>query len=159
MRSRGGAVYVTPRPEGALRLKRGEHAAGRRALEEIYADRDPEGSDEQGETVAALLERAVSCYRLHGIVARSLLTDHGRSYRSSAHALARRLGLRQLRTRPNRPRTNGKAERFIQAALREWAYGRLYGSGSERAAALPGSGTRTSADRTAASATSRPEHG
>jgi putative transposase len=59
-------------------------------------------------------------------------------YISTAHAAAcRELGLRHLRTRPYRPRTNGKAERFIQTLQNEWAYGRLYANSADRAAALP----------------------
>jgi transposase InsO family protein len=93
--------------------------------------------DERGDTVAAFLERAVAWLGLHEISVRAVMTDNGAGYRSDAHAFAcRRLGLRHLRTRPYRPRTNGKAERFIQTALREWAYGRLYGTSEERAAAL-----------------------
>jgi transposase InsO family protein len=65
------------------------------------------------------------------------MSDNGAAYRSSQHALAcRRLGLKHLRTRPYRPRTNGKAERFIQTLLREWAYGRLYRDSAERLTAL-----------------------
>jgi transposase InsO family protein len=93
--------------------------------------------DERGETVAAFLERAVAWYGLLGIRVERVMTDNGSGYRSLAHASAcRRLGLAHLRTRPYRPRTNGKAERFIQTALREWAYGRLYGSSEERSFAL-----------------------
>jgi transposase InsO family protein len=90
--------------------------------------------DERGETVTAFLERAHAWYQLHGIAVKRVMTDNGSGYRSLAHAQAcRRLRLRHLRTRPYRPRTNGKAERFIQTALREWAYARLYGSSRERA--------------------------
>ena len=65
------------------------------------------------------------------------MTDNGAGYRSTVHALASRaLGLRHLRTRPYRPCTNGKAERFIQTALREWAYGRIYRDSNERSQAL-----------------------
>jgi transposase InsO family protein len=61
------------------------------------------------------------------------MSDNGPGYVSTAHALAcRQLGLRHLRTRPYRPRTNGKAERFIQTLLNEWAYARVYGSSQER---------------------------
>ena len=57
------------------------------------------------------------------------MTDNGSPYVSIAHAATcRELGIRHIRTQPYRPRTNGKAERFIQTMLREWAYGRLYGS-------------------------------
>ena len=94
--------------------------------------------DERGESAAGFLERAVAWSGLHGITVERVMSDNGAAYRSTAHALAcRRLGLRHLTTRPYRPRTNGKAERFIQTALREWVYGRFYGSSEERAAALP----------------------
>jgi hypothetical protein len=64
--------------------------------------------------------------------------DNGACYVSDAHRAAlHELGLRHLRIRPGRPRTNGKAERFIQTLLNEWAYVRVYGSSSERTAALP----------------------
>jgi transposase InsO family protein len=68
-----------------------------------------------------------------------VMTDHDSPYVSAVHAATcRELGIRHLRTRPYRPRTNGKAERFIQTMLREWAYGRLYGSSAERSSQLPG---------------------
>ena len=93
--------------------------------------------DERGETAAGFLERAASWYLLHGITVEAVMSDNGPAYRSRAHAHAcRRLRLRHLRTRPYRPRTNGKAERLIQTALRDWAYGRLYRSSEERGAAL-----------------------
>ena len=67
------------------------------------------------------------------------MTDNGNGYRSLAHALAcRALGLRHLRTRPYRPRTNGKAERFIRTLLNGWAYGAVYPSSKARTAALAG---------------------
>jgi Integrase core domain len=67
------------------------------------------------------------------------MTDNGSAYRSTVHAIAcRTLGIRHLRTRPYRPHTNGKAERFIRTMLGEWAYGAIYGSSAERAAALDG---------------------
>jgi transposase InsO family protein len=95
-------------------------------------------ADERGETAAGFLERAVAWYRARGVVVERVMSDNGAAYRSSVHALAcRQLGLRHLRTRPYRPRTNGKAERFIQTLLREWAYGRLYRDSAERLAALP----------------------
>ena len=68
-----------------------------------------------------------------------LLTDNGSAYRSAVHAIAcRALGIRHLRTRPRRPQTNGKAERFIRTLLGGWAYGAIYGSSRERTAALDG---------------------
>jgi transposase InsO family protein len=65
--------------------------------------------------------------------------DNGSPYRSSVHAIAcRALGIRHLRTRPYRPRTNGKAQRFIRTLLGGWAYDAIYGSSPERTAALDG---------------------
>ena len=94
-------------------------------------------ADERGESAAGFLERAAAWYALHGVRLERVMTDNGAAYRSTIHALAcRRLGLRHLRTRPYRPRTNGKAERFIQTALREWAYGRIYRDSKERSQAL-----------------------
>jgi transposase InsO family protein len=96
-------------------------------------------SDEKGLTVAGFLRRAVAFYASHGIRIERVMTDNGAGYRSIVHALAcRTLNLRHLRTRPYRPRTNGKAERFIRTMLGGWAYGAIYGSSSERTRALPG---------------------
>jgi transposase InsO family protein len=95
--------------------------------------------DERATTVIGFLRRAVAFYRSHGITVERLMTDNGSAYRSTAHALAcRAMGIRHIRTRPYRPQTNGKAERFIRTMLREWAYAALYGSSPERAAALSG---------------------
>ena len=95
--------------------------------------------DERQETAIGFLERAVAFYRRHGIRVERLLTDNGPAYLSAAHARAcRRLGIRHLRTRAYRPQTNGKAERFIRTLLAGWAYGAIYGSSNERAAALDG---------------------
>ncbi len=86
----------------------------------------------------AFLDRAVAWFAERGVKIQAVMTDNGSCYVSDAHRAALRgLGLRHLRIRPYRPRTNGKAERFIQTLLNEWAYGRLYGSSAERAAALP----------------------
>jgi transposase InsO family protein len=86
----------------------------------------------------AFLRRAVAWFAQHGVKIRAVMTDNGPAYVSHAHRAAlRELGLRQLRIRPYRPRTNGKAERFIQTLLDEWAYVRVYGSSAERTAALP----------------------
>jgi transposase InsO family protein len=74
-----------------------------------------------------------------GITVQRVMSDNGSCYRSAVHAEAcRELQLRHLRTRPYRPRTNGKAERFIQTLQNRWAYGAIYGSSAERARALPG---------------------
>ena len=78
-------------------------------------------------------------YESHGIHVERVMTDNGSAYRSILHALAcRALGLRHLRTRPYRPRTNGKAERFIRTMLGGWAYGAIYGTSAERTRALTG---------------------
>jgi transposase InsO family protein len=95
--------------------------------------------DERATTAAGFLHRAVDFYRHHGIKVERLLTDNGSAYRATIHALAcQRLGIRHLRTRPYRPQTNGKAERFIRTLLSGWAYGAIYGSSNERTAALDG---------------------
>ena len=95
--------------------------------------------DERAVTAIGFLGRALAFYRSHGIEVCELMTDNGSAYRSIAHRLAcRTLGLRHIRTRPYRPRTNGKAERFIRTMLGGWAYGAIYGSSAERTAALSG---------------------
>jgi transposase InsO family protein/transposase-like protein len=95
--------------------------------------------DEKGATAVAFLQRAVAFYRSHGITVAGVMSDNGACYRSTIHAFAcRALGIRHLRTRPYRPRTNGKAERFIRTLLGGWAYGAIYGSSRERTAALDG---------------------
>jgi transposase InsO family protein len=96
-------------------------------------------SDEKATTAIAFLRRAVAFFERHGIKLERLLTDNGSAYRSTVHALAcRALGIRHLRTRPYRPQTNGKAERFIRTMLGGWAYGAIYRTSSERTAALDG---------------------
>jgi transposase InsO family protein len=93
---------------------------------------------EDAATAIAFLRRALAWFAERGVVVERVMTDNGPAYVSHAHAAAcRKLGLRHLRTRPYRPRTNGKAERFIQTLLREWAYGRIYGTSAERTAQLP----------------------
>jgi len=95
--------------------------------------------DERAATVIGFLRRAVAFYRSHGVTVERLMTDNGGAYRSGAHAIAcRAMGIRHIRTRPYRPQTNGKAERFIRTMLGEWAYAAVYGSSPERAAALSG---------------------
>jgi len=95
--------------------------------------------DERATTAIGFLQRAIAFYRRHGIEVERVLTDNGSCYRAALHALAcRRLGLRHLRTRPYRPQTNGKAERFIRTLLHGWAYGAIYGSSIERTRALDG---------------------
>jgi transposase InsO family protein len=95
--------------------------------------------DEKATTAIGFLRRALGFYRRHGVTVERLLTDNGSAYRSKLHAIAcRSLGIRHLRTRPYRPQTNGKAERFIRSMLGEWAYGAVYRNSAERTAALDG---------------------
>jgi transposase InsO family protein len=95
--------------------------------------------DEKATTAVGFLRRAVAFYRRHGITVERVMSDNGACYRSTIHAFAcRALGIRHLRTRPYRPRTNGKAERFIRTLIAGWAYGAIYGSSRERTAALDG---------------------
>jgi transposase InsO family protein len=95
--------------------------------------------DEKASTAIGFLRRALAFYHRHGITAERVMTDNGPAYRSTIHGFAcRALGVRHLRTRPYRPRTNGKAERFIRTLLAGWAYGAIYGSSRERTAALDG---------------------
>jgi transposase InsO family protein len=94
--------------------------------------------DERGPTAAGFLRRAVAWFAERGVSVERVMTDNGAPYRSTIHAeTCGELGLRHLRTRPYRPQTNGKAERFIQTMLREWAYGRVFSSSAERREALP----------------------
>lgn len=78
-------------------------------------------SDEKATTAIGFLRRAIAFYELHGMKVQELLTDNGAPYRSAVHAIAcRAIGIRHLRTRPYRPQTNGKAERFIRTMLAGW---------------------------------------
>jgi transposase InsO family protein len=93
--------------------------------------------DERAATAVGFLRRALAFYRARGISVERVMTDNGSAYRSTVHALAcRALGIRHLRTRPYRPQTNGKAERFIRTLLAGWAYGAIYRNSAERKAAL-----------------------
>ena len=104
--------------------------ASRLAYSEILPD---EGKD----NATAFLERALAWFACLGVRVQRVMTDNGSAYRSRTFAGAcRHLGLKHLRTKPYTPRTNGKAERFIQTALREWAYERPFSSSDERAAQL-----------------------
>jgi transposase InsO family protein len=96
-------------------------------------------SDEKAATAVGFLRRALAFFARHGITVERILTDNGSAYISIVHAIAcRTLGIRHLRTRPRRPQTNGKAERFIRTLLNGWAYAAIYRSSSDRAAALDG---------------------
>ena len=94
--------------------------------------------NEKAVTAVGFLRRAVAHFGDYGIRVERVMTDNGPCYRSIAHALAcRALSLRHLRTRPYRPRTNGKAERFIRTMLGGWAYGAIYQTSTQRQRALP----------------------
>ena len=85
----------------------------------------------------AFLRRATAWYAARGVTIKAVMSDNGPCYRAHDYRRAlRRLGLKHLRIKPGRPRTNGKVERLIQTLLNEWAYARIYGSSAERAAAL-----------------------
>jgi transposase InsO family protein len=95
--------------------------------------------DQRAATVVGFLERALAFYASHQITAKRLMTDNGWQYARSRdlRLLLDRHQIRHLKTQPYRPRTNGKVERFHQTMAREWAYGLVYRSHRERAAALP----------------------
>jgi transposase InsO family protein len=93
--------------------------------------------DDRATSAIGFLRRALSFFAGHGVQVERVMTDNGSAYISTAHAIGgRALHIKHLRTRPRRPQTNGKAERFIRTMLGGWAYGRIYGSSRERRAAL-----------------------
>ena len=95
-------------------------------------------ADERGTSAVAFLFSAVKYYARLGVRIHRILTDNGSCYRSAEfRAACRTLGIRQKFTRPYTPRTNGKAERFIQTALREWAYAFAYQNSAQRLSELP----------------------
>jgi transposase InsO family protein len=94
--------------------------------------------DEKGVTTAAFLQRAAEWLKAQGVIVERVMTDNGSGYVSKTfRAAVAELRARHIRTRPYTPRTNGKAERFVQTMLREWAYGRPFASSYRRRAALP----------------------
>jgi transposase InsO family protein len=94
--------------------------------------------DEKKQSSIAFLEAAIAYYTALGVTVARVMTDNGSGYRSRAFAKAcARLGLKHIFTKPYTPKTNGKAERFIQTALREWAYARAYPTSAQRADELP----------------------
>ncbi|MEO6016281.1 MAG: IS481 family transposase [Polaromonas sp.] len=94
--------------------------------------------DERKESVVDFLKAAVAHYKALGVNVKRLLTDNGSAYRSMLFAkTCQALGIKHSFTRPYRPQTNGKAERFIQTCLREWAYARIWSNSGERTAWLP----------------------
>jgi transposase InsO family protein len=93
--------------------------------------------DQKAETTIGFLSSAVEFFARHGIGVRALLTDNGSSYRSTPFRRAcQQMAIKHCRTRPYTPRTNGKAERFIQTALREWAYAKHWTNSEQRDAHL-----------------------
>ena len=95
-------------------------------------------SNERKHCAIAFLKEAVAYYARLGVQVEHVMTDNGSCYRSAAfRGACRRLGLRHIRTKPYTPKTNGKAERFIQSSLREWAYAQAYPNSRERKAELP----------------------
>jgi transposase InsO family protein len=106
------------------------------AIRLAYAEVLP---DEKATTAVGFLRRALAFFRRYGVTVERVMTDNGSPYVSAVHAIAcRALGIRHLRTRPRRPQTNGKAERFIRTLLTGWAYGAIYRDSRERTAALDG---------------------
>ena len=96
-------------------------------------------TDETGPTAVGFLRRTIGFYKRHGITVQAVITDNGGAYISVVHAIAcRTLRIKHMRTRPRRPQTNGKAERFIRTLLASWAYGAIYRTSTERTAALDG---------------------
>jgi len=95
-------------------------------------------SDQTASTCIGFLDRVIAWFATRGVTIHRIITDNGSGYRSHTFAAAcAHHHIRQLRTRPYRPRTNGKAERFIQTLLRDWAYGARYQTSQHRALALP----------------------
>ena len=93
--------------------------------------------DEKAVSAIAFLKAALAYYKSLGVTVRRVMTDNGSCYKSHAFRdLCRELKLKHIRTKPYTPKTNGKAERFIQTALREWAYAKPYPTSDHRAAEL-----------------------
>jgi transposase InsO family protein len=114
--------------------------------------------NERKECAVVFLKAAIAYYESLGIKVQRVMTDNGSCYRSGAFArTCKTLGLKHIRTKPYTPKTNGKAEHFIQTSLREWAYARAYNTSDQRAAELPtGSTATTGIDLMAVSVPSRP---
>lgn len=94
--------------------------------------------DEKARSAVPFLKAAVAYYATMGVKVQRVMTDNGPCYKARAFArVCKRLGIKHIRTRPYTPKTNGKAERFIQTALREWAYAKAYETSDDRAAELP----------------------
>jgi transposase InsO family protein len=95
-------------------------------------------ANERKRCATAFLNEAVAYYAKLGVKVERVMTDNGSCYKAFAfHRACKRLGLKHIRTKPYTPKTNGKAERFIQTSLREWAYAQAYPNSRERKAELP----------------------
>lgn len=135
----GRIVKVGHRITGSRKGSRGAgwealHVAIDDATRLAYTELLP---DEKKPTAIAFLSRSLAFFKANGITAERVMTDNGSAYRSAAFRNALGMaGLRHIRTRPYTPRTNGKAERFIQTSLREWAYAAPYQTSDERAKAM-----------------------
>ena len=144
--ARGAGHRVTGDRRGQITTHRDGKAYRPTGFEHVHVMIDDHSRLAYAEVLDALnadaaigfLKRAVAWFAERGVQVERVMTDNGSAYVSHTHRQAlTELGIRHIRTRPYRPRTNGKAERFIQTLLNEWAYGRLYGSSRERTAALP----------------------
>ena len=114
-------------------------------------------TDERKESAVAFLRRAVRWFQRFGITIKRVLTDNGACYKSKLwHKTCDGLRIRVKKTRPYRPQTNGKAERFIQTLLREWAYARAYNTSDQRVRVLPAFLTHYNEHRNHGSLGSRP---
>ena len=160
----GELVHIDIKKLGRIERGAGHRVTGRKHYTRTFTDRDGKRrrtagweyvhvavddctrlayaevlGDERATTAIGFLKRAVEFFDRHGVRVERVLTDNGSPYVSTIHALAcRSLAIRHLRTRPRRPQTNGKAERFIRTLLGGWAYGAIYGSSRERSHALDG---------------------
>ena len=141
-RVRGGAQHYNPTftDQHGLRRRTVGYELVHIAVDDhsrlAYAEVLP---DKKATTAAGFLTRAVVFSQQHGIQIERVLTDNGGAYIATVHAITcRRLRIQHLRTRPYRPQTNGKAERFIRTLLNGWAYGAIYRTSRERTAALDG---------------------
>jgi transposase InsO family protein len=125
-----GRQNKTRKPAGYAYLHHAVDDHSRLAYSEILAD-------EKKETAVAFWRRARAWFARHGITIRAVLTDNGNAYRSRLWTKALGKRVKHRRTRPYRPQTNGKVERFNRTLLEEWAYAEEYRSDAERAAAYP----------------------
>jgi transposase InsO family protein len=92
--------------------------------------------DEKSLSCVQFLREAVAYYASLGVRIERVMTDNGTGYKNTFKAACDELGIRHIKTRPYTPKTNGKAERFVQTSLREWAYAKPYVSSAQREAAL-----------------------